>query len=165
MQKYALRTMKITANHSIRLRTPIFYPPRYQNGIFDENFIQWNENEKKHASQINRILNIMTLHVDQINIENNEIWIKSWKLMKDWLELKIAQIENLSIENSSIGNSSNKLDKKLKTKRKLENHANLLKTIFKIRNLMVFYTDDAKILNTTGAAMVQFFDVETKAES
>ena len=40
MQKYALRTMRITENHSIRLRTPISYLPEYQSGIFDENFIQ-----------------------------------------------------------------------------------------------------------------------------
>ena len=73
MQKYALRTMKMTENHPIRIRTPISYPPEYQNGIFDENFIQWDENGKKHASQINRILNTMAPHVNQINIENNEI--------------------------------------------------------------------------------------------
>ena len=53
------------------------YPPEYQNGIFDENFIQWDENGKKHASQINRILNTMAAHVSQIkNIENIEIWTK-----------------------------------------------------------------------------------------
>ena len=46
MQKYALRTMKMTENYSIRLRTPIFYSSKYQNEVFDENFIQWNENEK-----------------------------------------------------------------------------------------------------------------------
>ena len=39
MQKYALRTMKMTANHSIRLRTSIFYFPEYQNKIFNENSI------------------------------------------------------------------------------------------------------------------------------
>ena len=80
MQKYALRTIKMNENHSIRKRTSIFYFPEYQNGIFDENFSQWNENEKKHASQINRILNTITAHVSQIkDIENIEIWIKSWK--------------------------------------------------------------------------------------
>ena len=40
IQKYALRTIKMTENHLIRIRTPIFYPPEYQNGIFDGNFIQ-----------------------------------------------------------------------------------------------------------------------------
>ena len=71
MQKYALRTLKMTENHSIRIRTPIFYFSEYQSGVFDENFIQWDENGKKHAFQIDRILNIMTSHVSQINsIEN-----------------------------------------------------------------------------------------------
>ena len=74
MQKYALRTLKMPENHSIRIRTPIFYSSEYQTGIFDENFIQWDENGKKHASQINRILNTMTSHVSQTNnIENIEI--------------------------------------------------------------------------------------------
>ena len=45
MQKYALRTVKMTENHLIRIRTSIFYFSEYQNEIFDENFIQWNENE------------------------------------------------------------------------------------------------------------------------
>ena len=40
MQKYALRTMKMTKNHSIRLRISIFYSSKYQNEIFDENSIQ-----------------------------------------------------------------------------------------------------------------------------
>ena len=40
MQKYAFRTMKITENYSIRIRTLIFYLFEYQNEIFDENFIQ-----------------------------------------------------------------------------------------------------------------------------
>ena len=53
----------------------------------------------------------MTSHLNQINIENNEIWIKSRKEMKHWSKLKIDRVENLAIENSS-----NKLDKKLKTK-------------------------------------------------
>ena len=66
---------------------------------------------ENHASQINRILNTMASHVNQINTENNEIWTKPWKEMKHWPELKIDQIENLSIENSS-----NKLDKKMKIK-------------------------------------------------
>ena len=32
--------MKMTENHSIRLRTPICYFSEYQNEIFDEHFIQ-----------------------------------------------------------------------------------------------------------------------------
>ena len=59
----------------------------------------------------------------------------------------------------------NKLDKKLKTKIQVENHANLLKSIFKIKNSMVFYTDGAKNSETTGAAIVRFFNAETKAEN
>ena len=86
MQKYALRTMKVTKNYSIRSRTSIFYSSKYQNEIFDEN-------EKKHASQINRILNIMISHINQTNIENNEISIKSWKEMKHWSELKIYRFK------------------------------------------------------------------------
>ena len=96
--------------------------------------------KKKHVSQINRISNIMTSHVSQINnIEKIEIWIKSWTEINYWLELKIDQIENLSIENLS-----NKLDKKLKIKMQVEKHADLLKSIFKIKNSMIFYTDEAK---------------------
>ena len=64
MQKYALRTMKMTENHSICLRISIFYSSEYQNKIPDENFIQWDENKKTHTSQINRILNTITLHVN-----------------------------------------------------------------------------------------------------
>ena len=80
--------------------------------------------------------------------------------------MKIDRIENLSIKNSTIENSSNKLDKKiLKTKKQIENHANLLRTIFKIKNLMISYTDDAKNSNTIDVTMMQFFNVETKAEN
>ena len=157
MQKYALHTMKMTENHPIRICTPISYPSKYQSGIFDENFIQWDKNGKKHASQINRILNTMAPHVNQINIENNEIWTKPWKEMKHWPELKIDQIENLSIENSS-----NKLDKKLKIKMQVEKHADLLKSIFKINNSMIFYIDKAKNSKTTDVAIVQFFNAKTK---
>ena len=54
----------------------------------------------------------MTAHVSRIkNIENIEIWIKSWKEMCHWFELKIDQIENVSSEKSS-----NKLNKKFKIK-------------------------------------------------
>ena len=82
MQKYAFRTMKMIENDLIRIRISISYFSKYQSEIFDENFIQWNENEKKHASQINQILNIMTSYVNQINIENNEVYIKLWKEIK-----------------------------------------------------------------------------------
>ena len=102
----------------------------------------------------------MAPHVNQINIENNEIWTKPWKEMKHWPELKIDQIENLSIENSS-----NKLDKKLKIKMQVEKHADLLKSIFKIKSSMVLYTDGAKNSETTGAAIVQFFNAETKSKN
>ena len=40
MQKYALRTMKMTENHSIHIQIPIFYFSEYQSEIFDETFIQ-----------------------------------------------------------------------------------------------------------------------------
>ena len=43
----------------------------------------------------------------------------------------------------------------------IEKHAKLLKSIFKIKNSMVFYTDEAKNSETTGAATVRFFNVET----
>ena len=74
--------------------------------------------------------------------------------------MKIDQIENLSVENSL-----NKLDKKLKIKIQVEEHADLLKSIFKIKNSMVFYTDGAKNSETTGAAIVQFFNAETKSKN
>ena len=69
------------------------------------------------------------------------------------------------IENLSIQNSLNKLDKKLKTKLQIENHANLLKLIFKIKNSMIFYTDNAKNSKTTDAAIMRFFNAETKAKN
>ena len=59
----------------------------------------------------------------------------------------------------------NKLGKKLKTKIEVENHANLLKSIFKIKNSMVFYTNGAKNSEITGAAIVRFFNAETKAKN
>ena len=71
MQKYALRTMKMTENYSVCICISIFYFSEYQNETFDKNFIQWDENEKKHASQINRILNIMTSHVSQCHAHWN----------------------------------------------------------------------------------------------
>ena len=69
MQKYVLRIMKMTENHSIRIFTSIFYFSENQNKLFDENFIQGDENEKKYTSY----LNTMISHVNQINIENHEI--------------------------------------------------------------------------------------------
>ena len=92
-----------------------------------------------------------------MNIENNEIWTKSWKEIKHWFEVKIDQVENLSIENSS-----NKINKKLKIKMQIKNHANLLKWIFKIKNSMMFYTDEIKHSKTTEIATMQFCN-ETKA--
>ena len=47
----------------------------------------------------------------------------------------------------------------------IENYANLLKSIFKIRNSMIFYTDNAKMFETTDVAMMRFFNAETKAKS
>ena len=47
----------------------------------------------------------------------------------------------------------------------IENHANLLKSIFKIKNSMIFYTDDANNSKTTDAAMMRFFNAETKAKN
>ena len=80
-------------------------------------------------------------------------------------ELKIDRIENLWIENSSIKNSSNKSGKKLKTKIQIVNYVNLLKSIFKVNNSMIFYTDDAKNSKTIDAAMMRFFNAETKAKN
>ena len=40
MQKYAFCTMKLTENDLIHIRTLQFYFSKYQNDIFDENFIQ-----------------------------------------------------------------------------------------------------------------------------
>ena len=107
----------------------------------------------------------MALYINQTNIENNKIWTKPRKEMKHWPELKINQIEILSIENLSIENSSNKLETKLKIKMWVKNHANLLKSIFIIKNSMVFYTDGAKNSKTIGAAMVRFSNADTKAEN
>ena len=45
----------------------------------------------------------------------------------------------------------------------IENYANLLKSIFKIKNSMVFYTDGARNSETIGAATVRFFNVNTEA--
>ena len=41
-------------------------------------------------------------------------------------------------------NSSNKANKKLKIKTQIENYADLLKSIFKKKNSMIFYIDEAK---------------------
>ena len=80
--------------------------------------------------------------------------------MSHWLELKIDQIENVSSEKSS-----NQLDKKLKMKMQVEKHADLVKSIFKTKNSMIFYIDGAKNLKTTDATTVCFFNAETKAKN
>ena len=64
IQEYALCTIEMTENHAIRICISIFYFFAYQNKIFEQDFIQRDKNEKKHASQINRILNNMTSHVN-----------------------------------------------------------------------------------------------------
>ena len=51
----------------------------------------------------------------------------------------------------------------MKIKIQIKNYANLLTSIFKIKNSMVFYIDEAKNFKTTNVAMMQFFNVETKA--
>ena len=71
----------------------------------------------------------------------------------------MTRIKNLSIENSS-----NNLEKKSNTKNQIKNHADLLKSIFKIKNSMIFYTDDAKNSKITDVVMIQFINVETKAK-
>ena len=73
--------------------------------------------------------------------------------------MKIDRIENLSIENLS-----NKLNKKLKIKIQIDKHADLLKSILKIKNSMIFYIDEGENSKTTDAATVQFFNAETKAK-
>ena len=81
--------------------------------------------------------------------------------MNHWPELKIDQIQNVSSEKLS-----NKLDKKkLKIKMQIEKHADLLKSIFKIKNSMIFYIDEAKNSKTTNATTVCFFNAETKAKN
>ena len=44
----------------------------------------------------------------------------------------------------------------------IENHANLLKSIFKIKNSMMFYTDETKNSKTIDVATMGFFNVETE---
>ena len=73
--------------------------------------------------------------------------------------MKIVRIENRSMENSS-----NKLNKILKIKMQDEKHVDLLKSIFKTKNSMILYIDEAKSSKTTDAATVQFFKAETKAK-
>ena len=45
----------------------------------------------------------------------------------------------------------------------IERHANLLKSIFKIKNSMIFYTDKIKNSKITDVATIRFYNVETKA--
>ena len=47
----------------------------------------------------------------------------------------------------------------------VKKHVGLLKSIFKIKNSMIFYIDAAKNGKTTGAAIVQFFNTETKSKN
>ena len=47
----------------------------------------------------------------------------------------------------------------------MKNYANLLKSIFKIKNPMIFYTDNVKNAQTVNAAMTRFFNVKTKAKN
>ena len=51
----------------------------------------------------------------------------------------------------------------MKIKRQIENYANLLKLIFKIKNLMMFNIDKTKNSKTTDAATMRFFNVRTEA--
>ena len=67
------------------------------------------------------------------------------------------------IENLSIGNSSNKINKKLKIEMQIEDHVNLLKSIFKIKSLIMFNTDEVKNLKTTNVVTMRFFNVEKEA--
>ena len=62
-------------------------------------------------------------------------------------------------------NSSNELEKKSIKRLQVENHAKLLKSIFKIKNSMVFYTDEVKNEDTTKVAIVLFFNVKTETKS
>ena len=45
----------------------------------------------------------------------------------------------------------------------IENYVTLLKSIFKIKNSMMFYTDEIKNSKTTEIATMRFFNVETEA--
>ena len=47
----------------------------------------------------------------------------------------------------------------------VKKHADLLKSIFKIKSWMIFYIDEAKNSKTTDAAIVQFFNTETKSKN
>ena len=69
--------------------------------------------------------------------------------MNHWFNSKIE----------SMKNSSNELEKKSITKLQVENHAKLLKSIFKIKNFVIFYTDEVKNEDTTKVAIVRFFNV------
>ena len=73
--------------------------------------------------------------------------------------MKIDRIENRSIENSS-----NKLNKKLKIKLQIEKHIDFLKSILKTKNSMILLIDEAKNQKIIDAATVQFFNAETKAK-
>ena len=80
--------------------------------------------------------------------------------MNHWPELKNNQIESLSMKNLS-----NKIDKKSRIKTQVKNYADLLKSIFKKKNSIIFYIDEAKTTKTTGTEMILYFNVEIKAEN
>ena len=46
----------------------------------------------------------------------------------------------------------------------VEKRADLLKSIFKIKNSIILYIDEAKNSKTTDTTTVQFFNAETKAK-
>ena len=45
----------------------------------------------------------------------------------------------------------------------IENHANLLKSIFKIKDSTMFYIDKTKNSKTTNVATMRFFNLKTEA--
>ena len=55
-------------------------------------------------------------------------------------------------------NLSNELDKKSIKKMQIENFANLLKSIFRIKNSMIFYIDEAMNSKITKVAIIRFFN-------
>ena len=46
----------------------------------------------------------------------------------------------------------------------IESHADLLKSIFKVKNSMIFHIDEGKNSKITETAIVQFVNVETKTK-
>ena len=62
-------------------------------------------------------------------------------------------------------NSSNKADRKSRIKTQVENYADLLKSIFKKKNSMIFYIDKTKNTKTTNVEMILYFNFEIKVEN